>query len=252
MVPIMADKPLEFEPLAKREALSEQIVHQLTALVKRGDLQPGDRLPAERTLAEQLGVGRPTLREALRALQLLGILDIRHGGGVFVAELQPDTLLGPLQGFLNLERHDLATVLEARRIVEGAVLAFVANVIDDCSLAKLEANLLQFQALVESTRDEEPDLSKINKLAEQFRAIIADAIDNPILNRALASLDILSTATRYRMTERGSLVQLLDNHRRIVEALAAHDPAAARRALEANIDYLCDTCDVKPRDGGRS
>ncbi|HET6629729.1 MAG TPA: FadR/GntR family transcriptional regulator [Woeseiaceae bacterium] len=245
----MPDKTLEIEPIVKREALPEQIVRQLAGLVRRGELQPGDRLPAERALAEQLGVGRPTLREALRALQLLGVLDIRHGGGVFVSELQPDTLLGPLHSFLSLERHDVGTVLEARRIIEGAVLAFVARVIDERSLAKLEKNLQDFHALVDSGEDEQIAGARINKLAEEFRVIVEDSVGNPILNRAVTSLDILSTATRYRITERGSLQQLLVNHRRIVAALAAHDPDVARRALEAHIDYLCEICDVKLRDG---
>ena len=241
----MPDKPLDIEPIAKREALPEQIVRQLAGLVRRGELQPGDRLPAERALAEQLGVGRPTLREALRALQLLGVLDIRHGGGVFVSELQPDTLLGPLHSFLRLEPHDIGTVLEARRIIEGAVLAFVARVIDDPALANLERNLQSFGVLVESSEQDGPvAAAEINKLAEEFRSIIENAVGNPILNRAVTSLDILSTATRYRMTEKSSLRQLLVNHRRIVAALAAHDPDAARRALEAHIDYLCEVCGV--------
>ncbi len=248
----MPDKTLDIQPIAKREALPEQIVRQLAALVRRGDLQPGDRLPAERALAEQLGVGRPTLREALRALQLLGVLDIRHGGGVFVSELQPDTLLGPLHSFLSLERHDLGTVLEARAIIEGAVLAFVARVIDERSLAKLERNLEAFQALVDSGDDEQAAGTRINKLAEEFRATIVEAVDNPILNRAVTSLDILSTATRYRMTEKSSLSQLLVNHRRIVAALAARDPDAARRALEAHIAYLGEICDVQFRGGKRA
>lgn len=243
----MPDKTLDIQPIAKREALPEQIVRQLAGLVRRGELQPGDRLPAERALAEQLGVGRPTLREALRALQLLGVLDIRHGGGVFVSELQPDTLLGPLHSFLSLERHDVGTVLEARRIIEGAVLAFVARVIDEPSLAKLDKNLEAFQALVDSVDGEQVAGDRINKLAEEFRTIVAESVGNPILNRAVTSLDILSTATRYRMTERGSLQQLLVNHRRIVAALAAHEPDAARQALEAHIDYLCGICDVELR-----
>ncbi|MGH8167925.1 MAG: FadR/GntR family transcriptional regulator, partial [Woeseiaceae bacterium] len=109
----MPKKKLDIEPVSKRQALPEQIVRQLIGLVRSGALKPGDRLPAERALADELGVGRPTLREALRALQLLGILDIRHGGGVFVSELEPDTLLGPLDLFVSLDRHNLDTILEA-------------------------------------------------------------------------------------------------------------------------------------------
>jgi DNA-binding FadR family transcriptional regulator len=244
----MKKKTLEIAPLLKREALPEQIVRQLVALVRSGELKPGDRLPAERALAESLGVGRPTLREALRALQLLGILDIRHGGGVFVSELQPDTLLGPLHLFLSLDSNNLRTILEARKVIEGALLAFVAKTIDDDTLTRLEANLAEFELTIEQSKEEELDPARLNELAQEFRGIIENAVDNPILTRAVKSLDVLSAASRSRSTARGSLRRLLENHRRMVEALVQHDPVAAQQALEAHIDYVSDICDVTLRD----
>lgn len=244
----MKKKILDIAPVSKREALPEQIVRQLVSLVKSGDLRPGDRLPAERTLADELGVGRPTLREALRALQLLGILDIRHGGGVFVAELQPDTLLGPLHLYLSLDRHSLSTILEARKVIEGALLAFAARVIDDSQIAKLETNLVELEQLIERSARKKPDRTRFNELAEEFRAVIEEAVDNPILTRAVKSLDVLSAAIRNRMTALGSMQQLLANHKRIVQALVEHDPRAAQQALEAHIDYLCEACEVTLRE----
>ena len=244
----MKKKTLDIAPVVKREALPEQIVRQLVGLVKSGQLKPGDRLPAERTLAEELGVGRPTLREALRALQLLGILDIRHGGGVFVAELQPDTLLGPLHLFLSLDRHNLDTILEARKVIEGALLSFVAKIVDDSAISKLETNLAELERVVERSRGGEVDGTRFNELAQEFRTIIEDAVDNPILTRAVKSLDVLSAATRNRITAAGSLQRLLENHRRILEALIHHDSLAAQQALEAHIDYLGDVCEVKLRE----
>lgn len=234
-------------PIIKREALPEQIVRQLVGLVKAGHLKPGDRLPAERTLAEELGVGRPTLREALRALQLLGILDIRHGGGVFVAALEPDTLLGPLHLFLALDRHQLSTILEARKVIEGALLAFVAPLIDADAIRALEANLAGFEEVITGPRAGGPDVERINALAEEFRAIIEAAAGNPILTRAVKSLDVLGAAMRQRLISGGSVDRLLDNHRRIVEALIHHDSLAAQRALEAHIDYLGEVCVVAQR-----
>lgn len=244
----MKKKTLEIAPLLKREALPAQIVRQLVALVRSGELEPGDRLPAERALAGSLGVGRPTLREALRALQLLGILDIRHGGGVFVSELQPDTLLGPLHLFLSLDSHNLKTILEARKVIEGALLAFVAKTVDDDTLARLQANLAEFERTIEQYQEEELDPARLNELAQEFRGIIENAVDNPILTRAVKSLDVLSAASRSRSIARGSLRRLLENHRRMVEALVRHDPVAAQQALEAHIDYVSDICNVTLRD----
>lgn len=240
----MNGKISDIAPALKREALAEQIVRQLVGLVKSGDLKPGDKLPAERTLASDLGVGRPTLREALRALQLLGILDIRHGDGVFVSGMQPDTLLGPLHLFVGLDPHNLATVLEARKIIEGAVLAFVAGKIDDTTIGKLEANLAELERLVDSAQRDKLDRQRFHELAEEFRAIVEEAADNPILVRAVMSLDLLSAAARHRMSGSGSLERLLANHRRMLQALIRHDPAAAREALEAHIDYLREACDA--------
>jgi GntR family transcriptional regulator, transcriptional repressor for pyruvate dehydrogenase complex len=243
----MRKKKLDIEPVSKRQALPEQIVRQLVGLVRSGELQPGDRLPAERALADELGVGRPTLREALRALQLLGILDIRHGGGVFVSELEPDTLLGPLDLFVSLDRHNLDTILEARRVIEGALLAFVAKVIDDRLIAKLEANLTELGLVAEQSRDGNVDARRVNDLAQEFRGVIEEAVANPILTRAVKSLDVLSAATRNEVIGAGSLDRLLGNHKRMVDALIAHDPLAAQQALEAHIDYLCEGSDVTLR-----
>lgn len=233
----MSSTPVDIAPVERREALAEQIVRQLAGLIKSGDLKPGDRLPAERTLASEFGVGRPTLREALRALQLLGILDIRHGGGVFVAEWQPDTLFGPLHLFVSLQPHDLATILAARKVIEGAVIEFVAVKIGDAHINRLEANLVALEELI-SARQSDESGDEFNRLAQQFRDIIAEAADNPILVRAIMSLDLLSAAARSRMSGRGTHEQLLRNHRKMLQALIAHDPVAARAALEAHIDYL--------------
>jgi DNA-binding FadR family transcriptional regulator len=190
------------------------------------------------------------LREALRALQLLGILDIRHGGGVFVSELQPDTLLGPLHLFLSLDSHNLKTILEARKVIEGAVLAFVAKTIDDDAIAQLRANLAEFERAVDRSREEQLDPARLNELAQEFRGIIESAVDNPILTRAVKSLDVLSAAGRSRITASGSLQRLLENHRRMVEALVRHDSIAAQQALEAHIDYVSEISNVTLRDAG--
>ncbi|MBV6417904.1 MAG: HTH-type transcriptional regulator LutR [Steroidobacteraceae bacterium] len=231
----------------KREALPEQIVRQLLGLVRAGQLKPGDRLPAERALAADLGVGRPTLREALRALQLLGVLDIRHGGGVFVNEPGPDALLGPAYPFIDADRLGLDAIFEARRVIEGALLAFVARHIDAGTIRRLEANLDELGDLIARSRRGKPDIHELDALAAQFRAIIGDAVGNPVLTRAVQSLDALGAATRRRVTGAGSVARLLRNHRRIVEALVARDPRAAQRALEAHIDYLAQVCGAAHR-----
>jgi len=243
----MMRKPVVVVPVEKSAGLAEQIVGQLVGLVKSGDLKPGDRLPAERTLARDLGVGRPTLREALKALELLGILDIRHGGGVFVSDMLPDTLLGPLHLFLRLDHPNLDTILEARKVIEGALLAYVAEIVDEHTIAKLKGNLAKLEQLVDDSGSGDVDRARFHGLAQEFRDILEEGIDNPILSRAVKSLDMLSAAIRSHVTTVGSVTELLANHRRIVEALIRHDPSAARQALDAHIAYLCNACKVTLR-----
>ena len=134
-------------------------------------------------------------------------------------------------------------------MIEGALLAFVAKTIDASVIGKLEANLARLQRVVDESQDGKVDAARFNKLAQEFRATLEEAVANPILIRAVKSLDLLSAATRDRLSKAGSLQQLLENHRRMLEALIGHDASAAQSALEAHIDYLADLCDVSLRGG---
>lgn len=238
----MNDSPLDIKPLEKRESLAEQLVPQLIQLVQSGELKPGDKLPGQRELADMLGVARPTLRESLRALQLLGILDIHHGGGVYVSEISPDTLLGPLHLFVSFDKHSLRTVLEARKVIEGAVLANVATKTDDELIQKLQANLDKLALAIKENGENET--LQLEALSAEFRAAIEAAVDNPILTRSLKSLGILSSASRLKLQSGGCNTQLLKNHQHIVQALVDKSPAAAQQALEAHIDYLLEVCET--------
>lgn len=80
-----------------RRRISEQVVHFILEQIRQGELRPGERLPPERELAARLGVGRPSLREALRALATLGVLRIQQGDGIYISSLDPETLLAPYE-----------------------------------------------------------------------------------------------------------------------------------------------------------
>lgn len=237
----MPKDSLDIKPLDKKQTLAEQIVPQLIGMIQMGELHAGDKLPGQRELAEKLGVGRPTLREALQALQLLGILDIRHGGGVYVSPMSPDTLLGPLHLFVNFDRHSLRIILEARKVIEGAVLALVATTASDELIERLQDNLLKLtDAIKQAEKGQEIPLEA---LAVEFRDAIEAAIDNPILVRSLKSLSLLSSASRHRLNAFGCPKILLKNHQLIVQALVDHDPVAVQQALNLHIDYLLQTCE---------
>src|SRR5438045_8280881 len=113
------------EPI-RRIRLYQGIVEQIEGLLEKGDLRPGDQLPPERQLAEQFQVSRASVREALRTLELLGIVETRAGGGTFVRQTSPDDLARPLTGLIS-RGHSLADVIEFRGLIEPAIAALAAE-----------------------------------------------------------------------------------------------------------------------------
>ena len=100
--------------------------------MKAGRLRPGDKLPSERDLAERFRVSRPTVREAMRGLSVLGVIEIRHGGGAFVTALDAADLLKPLNFFLSLSDVSIERLYEARVLIESELAALAAERADAC------------------------------------------------------------------------------------------------------------------------
>ncbi|TMC70219.1 MAG: FadR family transcriptional regulator [Chloroflexi bacterium] len=124
------------EPI-RRSRLYQGIVEQIEGLLERGDIRPGDQLPPERQLADQFQVSRASVREALRTLELLGIVETRPGGGTFVRRTTPDDLARPLTS-LMARGHTVADVIELRGLIEPALAALAAERITAAQLAELE------------------------------------------------------------------------------------------------------------------
>src|SRR5438132_14356494 len=123
------------EPI-RRSRLYQGIVEQIEGLLEKGDLRAGDQLPPERQLAEQFQVSRASVREALRSLELLGVVETRAGGGTFVRQTSPDDLARPLTSLIA-RGHSLADVIEFRGLIEPAIAALAAERITQTELAEL-------------------------------------------------------------------------------------------------------------------
>src|SRR5438477_6560794 len=128
------------EPI-RRSRLYQGIVEQIETLLEKGELKPGQQLPAERALADQFQVSRASVREALRTLELLGIVETRAGGGTFVKQVAPDDLARPLQSLIA-RGHTLSDVIEFRGVVEPAIAALAATRITPDQLKELHELLI--------------------------------------------------------------------------------------------------------------
>lgn len=216
------------EPV-RRSRIYEHIVDQLQALIDQGQLKPGDQLPPERVLAETFKVSRTSVREALRALEMLGLIEGRQGGGTFVRAPSPADLVGPLASALVAGRRELADIMEVREMIEPVIARRAAERITDEQLAELGA-ILERQE--EKTRLGEafPDEDTL------FHYTIAVAVNNPIVLRLLGAMMDLLRESRANYLQSGDRpIRSLQSHQRMLEALARRDPDAA---YEATLEHV--------------
>ncbi|MCX5496023.1 FadR/GntR family transcriptional regulator [Kaistia dalseonensis] len=214
----------DFAPI-ERSSVAEQVAKKLLDLVRTKNLKPGDQLPPERELATLMQVSRPSVREALRGLQILGVLKVRQGGGIYVTSLEASDLLGPLQLLITLNEENVNALYESRRLIDGAIGRMAAERISDADIDRLK-NLLIVQ------RDLLADPIGFRVSDVEFHRTISEATGNPFLVRVSTSLYVLGMEYRRIAAETpGVLSQSFADHEIIVSALAARDPDAAQEGM---------------------
>jgi GntR family transcriptional repressor for pyruvate dehydrogenase complex len=198
-------------------------------------LRAGDRLPSERELIEILGISRPSLREALRALSMLGVIDSRHGGGAYVTDLEARTLLAPLDFFLSLSKSNLADTFESRRIIEVEIVRKAALNATGSDLDDLRGMIAAHEAVLE-------DPVGFRILDSRFHARLSAAAGNVVLERIAYGLYNMGLDIRRRATRNLNLIrQSTADHTRIVEALIARDPDRAAREMGVHLNHIEET-----------
>lgn len=222
---------MTFEAFSKAN-LPEEIVRKLLLLIEEKKLQPGAKLPPERELATKLRVSRPSLREALRALSIMNVVEIRQGAGTFITGLEPELLVEHLDFVFALSDTTYLDLLESRKIVEGGLCALAAQRITDAELARLDACL---KRSIESANDS----SLFFQADLDLHECIAEAARNMTLSRFMAGIHRLSRASRQRTTDLpGIKEQVVADHQAIVNALHTHDPEAAQAAMLRHLNNV--------------
>jgi DNA-binding FadR family transcriptional regulator len=204
-------------------AVTDEAIEKLRAMIVSGQLRPGERLPREADLAVTLGLSRNSLREAVRALSLVRILDVRQGDGTYVSSLASDSLLEALNFIVEFHRDaSVLEMLEVRRILEPAASARAAVLIPAASITDLETIL-----------DRATAASPVEELVQadvEFHRAIALAAGNSVLASLIESLSGPTQRARVwrGMTQEGALQRTLDEHRSIFNAISRRDPEMAR------------------------
>lgn len=219
----------------KTRKIYEEIVEQLKDMITRGELKPGNKLPSERDMAESLGVSRASVREALTALEAIGILDIRPGDGTFVKQTSDSETFEPLALVLAVEQNPGAQLMEVRRVLETEMAALAAERATQDNLDKIEESL-EIMKIAASTQEAvKADLG--------FHFAIAEATHNTILLRIMNTVaDLMHNSFRsdreklYSTPRKAN--KIINEHDAIYQAIKERNPEKSRKKMLEHINNI--------------
>lgn len=209
--------------------LYKRVAAQLIDQLQSGVFSVGDKMPAERDLAVSMGVSRPVVREAMLALEVLGLIEVRLGAGTFVTRMPGET---------DAPRFNISPfeLLEARLVIEGEAAALAAVHVTDEEIAKLES-------LVEAIREQNEDHIAEENADMAFHLAIARATRNSAMEKTVEDLWIQRWASAeckllLEQARTANVLPVVEEHTAIVEALRDRDPSLARAAMRAHLEAV--------------
>lgn len=230
----MSENNVNFKPIRQTRMLDE-IIDQIKQNIANGQLSKGDRLPSERQMEQIFGVSRTTIREAIKSLELMGLVECIQGDGNYIAKSMDNSLTQPLSLMFLLEHGTLAQVQQLRSAMELSTAKAAAKVIQPQQLQKLESICTEMeQNLPES------ELAQIDK---RFHYEIAQIAGNPliiVLLNAIESLIVeeIVDVRESMLQQPGSLDRIKSQHRDILNALKSGDPEASANAMTAHMSFV--------------
>ena len=219
-----------------RPRLYEQLVEQLMDFIEKAELGPGDTLPAERELAERLGVSRATLAQALVALEVLGVIDVQHGTGAVL--LYRPNVPSVIKG-LREHRSRLPEIVEARSTLEVKLAELAAA-------RRSEEDMEAIDAALQAMADEVESGAKGARGDELFHQAVTAAAHSAVLAQLMTFIAGMILETRLEsLGQPGRPEQSLASHRKIADSIRAKDPQAAAKAMQEHIDLVSDVALLK-------
>jgi GntR family transcriptional regulator, transcriptional repressor for pyruvate dehydrogenase complex len=217
------------------QSQTDVVVDGIKSMIIRGQLGPGARLPREKDLALELNVSRGPLREGVRALCLMGVLETRQGDGTYVTSLDASLLLAPMAFLVDLGTEAAFHLQAVRRVLETEAAGRAAQLITDAAVREASDILAQVEPLLTSTSDDHFGAFISADIA--FHRVIAHASGNPALEaliEALASRTVRGRLWR-AISEEGALHSTHREHQAILQAIARRDPDAARIRMASHL-----------------
>jgi GntR family transcriptional regulator, transcriptional repressor for pyruvate dehydrogenase complex len=212
--------------------IGQQVVARILDLIRTGSLHAGDRLPPERELIEIFGISRPSLREALRALSMLGVVKALHGGGAYVSDLDARTLLAPLDFYLSLTKANFADAFDSRRVIEVEIARRAAS-------RATSPDIDELNDIIGAHDKVQDDPIGFRILDVRFHEKLSAVAGNAVLQRIADGLYNLGldfqNFGRRAQNEPGLIAQSTMDHSTIAAGITARDPDRAADAMSRHI-----------------
>ena len=230
------------------EKAASAIIQQVEQLILRGVLRPGERLPSERELATKFEVSRPTVRDALAALEVRDLVVTRPGAGAFVAQVLGSAFAPALVKLFSTHDEALFDYLSFRRDLEGMAAARAAEHANETDLKVIRSIFSRMEAAHEKRNPTEEAA-----IDAEFHLAIVEAAHNVVMLHMMRSMfEMLQAGVFYNRQalfgKRSTRDLLLDQHRKIFDAIIGQNPDAARAAVEAHLTYIEDSMFQQNRD----
>jgi GntR family transcriptional repressor for pyruvate dehydrogenase complex len=220
--------------LASKEKL---IIAEIKSLINLKNLEPGEKLPSERLLAERLGVTRGSIRNAIQKLEFYGLLKSMPQSGTFIADLGLTAMNGMIDQILNLPKPDFKSLVETRIFLELKLVKFAAA-------RHTEKDLIEIEEAMENYRNK--TLAGEDAVAEDllFHLAIAKASHNPSLSRLMLSItpQIITDFEKYHVCKSNTAINAIDEHQAIVDAIRIKDAALAEEKMKEHFSVLYQYC----------
>jgi GntR family transcriptional repressor for pyruvate dehydrogenase complex len=212
-----------------RAGITELVVERIKELLARGELRAGSRLPPERELAEMLNISRPSLRTALKALSVMGIIRAKPGAGTYIAESLPEVFTEPMHFMTLINNTSVEELFEARRIIEAGLAELAAEraSADDIQLLNKE---------IGGMRETIDDPENFLKHDVRFHQVMAHAANNKLMSGVMDTVaQLLFHIRRQTIAHASDLEEAIEWHQKIVDAIRKHEPRRAKDMLSGHL-----------------
>ena len=231
------------EHIIEKKNYSDQVFDYLFEEIKAGRMKPGDKLPNERDLSQALGVSRPSLREALRAMTQLGLVTTRHGGGTYINTYDEMYLMSVLRYITVISDDLLMDLIQVRKTLEAEATRLAAQNATEEDLKKIEHFALERQSLCARYRDDLKAVrDELNALDYDFHKSIAEASKNKVIAAFILSIHSTFTEHQNRVSARAQIADQVNKlHLEIVEALKKRDQKLAKTLMYEHLQMVEDS-----------